>query len=298
MISTVVILGFGEIGKALNAVLERAGHQPECWDKNVDILPHQRPLNDIIPTCRIIFLCVPTWILRSAMQEIKHLLRSETILVSVSKGFEKETCTRVDHLLAAVAPKENPIVFLAGPMIAEELITGARTEAVAVSTSEKAQRAVADLFSSSSLHVVASDDREGVITAASLKNIYALGLGICDGLDLGANAHGTLVSYAVREMQMIIVAHHGKPETALSPAGIGDLVATAQSPNSTNYTTGVRIARGQTPMRGSEGMNTLPCIATLMHDHLAEMPFLSAITDIVLHHAPAQQRINHVLGAS
>jgi glycerol-3-phosphate dehydrogenase (NAD(P)+) len=251
----------------------------------------------MIPQCTVLFLCVPTWLLRSAIQEIKPFLTPGTILVSVSKGFEKETCTRVDHLIASLLPdKTYPFVFLAGPMIAEELVTGAPTEALAVSHNDSARKTVIDLFAKSSLSIHASDDVEGVITAASLKNIYALGVGICDGLDLGATAHGCFLSHAVREMQNIILAHHGNPETALSIAGIGDLIATTQSQHSTNYTTGIRLARGLEPQRGSEGLNTLSCLARMKNDgELPKTPFLSAIADIVLKKMEPHTRLRALL---
>lgn len=280
--TSATILGFGEIGKALHAVLsQKSDITLECWDKNIDILPTQKPLQDIVPQSDIVFLCVPTWLIRSALQSIHEFLKPGAILVSVSKGFEKESCTRIDALIESIVDGERSLVFIGGPMIAEELVTGARTRAIAASANERARETVGELFHGTSLAIDPSDDLEGIVTAASLKNIYALGLGISDALNLGANAHGVLLSLAAREMMHIVVAHGGRAESALGFAGLGDLVATSQSPNSTNYTTGVRFARGLPPLRGSEALNTLPCIAKTMEEHMADMPFLSAIVAIV-----------------
>ena len=290
------ILGFGEIGKALHAVLQ---NQPnitlKCWDKNADILPHQEPLATMIPGCDILFVCVPTWLIRSALQEIHHFLKPEAILVSVSKGFEKETCTRVDKLFTNICQSDHPFVFLGGPMIAEELIAGTKSRAIVSSTSPEALNTVFTLFEHSILTVETSDDLEGIVTAASLKNIYALGIGIGDGLNIGSNGHGVLISKAIREMMHIVVAHGGRAESALGLAGLADLVATAQSPNSTNYTTGVRFARGLPPLHGSEAMNTIPCIATTMKDMLDDLPLLKAIHNIVTNSADAAKNIEAIL---
>lgn len=290
------ILGFGEIGKALHAVLS---NQPtitlKCWDKNADILPHQEPLATMIPNCDVLFICVPTWLVRSALQAIHRLLKPNTILVSVSKGFEKETCTRVDKLFTAICQADHAFVFLGGPMIAEELIAGTKSRAVASSAHPEALRAVASLFAHTNLAVESSDDLEGVVTAASLKNIYALGIGIGDGLNIGSNGHGILIAKAIKEMMRIVVANGGQAESALGLAGLADLVATAQSPNSTNYTTGVRLARGQPPSRGSEAINTIPCIVTTVKDILDDLPLLKAIHSVVVDHTDAAASIDAIL---
>lgn len=290
------ILGFGEIGKALHAILSNQSTLTlKCWDKNADILPHQEPLSTMIPSCDVLFVCVPTWLVRSALQEIHRFLKPEAILVSLSKGFEKETCARVDKLFTNICQADHAFVFLGGPMIAEELIAGTKSRAIASSLHTEALNTVVSFFSHTNLTVESSDDLEGVITAASLKNIYALGIGIGDGLNIGSNGHGVLISKAIREMMHIVVAHGGRAESALGLAGLADLVATAQSPNSTNYTTGVRFARGQPPLRGSEAINTIPCIATTMKDMLDDLPLLKAIHAIVIDHADAATSIESIL---
>lgn len=290
------ILGFGEIGKALHTTLSsKPSINLKCWDKNADILPHQETLDTIIPTCDVIFICVPTWLVRSALQAIHRFLKPGAILVSVSKGFEKETCTRVDKLFATICQSDHAFVFLGGPMIAEELIAGTKSRAIAASVHAETLSTIIALFDHTNLCVEASDDLEGIVTAASLKNIYALGIGIGDGLNIGSNGHGILISKAIKEMMLIVVAHGGRAESALGLAGLADLVATSQSPNSTNYTTGVRLARGQPPLRGSEAINTIPCIATTVKDILDDLPLLRAINAVVIDHADPAVSIDAII---
>lgn len=293
---TVGILGYGEIGRAIATVLSKNTHVIiHCWDKNVDILPNQPHLSTMIPNCEVLFVCIPTWLVRSALQGIRDLISPSTILISVSKGFEKETCTRVDRLFSAILSDNNPLVFLGGPMIAEELIAGSSTHAVAASTYSDACTTVSRLFDGTTVRVEQSDDFEGVVTAASLKNIYALGLGICDALNLGANAHGVFLTLAIQEMTRIIAVQGGRAETALGLAGLGDLVATTQSQNSTNYSTGVRFARGLAPVRGSEALNTLPCIMTTIPNIANVAPLLSAIHAIVVNGADVKRTMRQFL---
>jgi glycerol-3-phosphate dehydrogenase (NAD(P)+) len=293
---TVGILGYGEIGRAIDAVLSKQTHLTlERWDKNVDILPNQPALATMIPACDVLFVCIPTWLVRSALHGIREYLKPETIVVSVSKGFEKETCTRVDDLFSAILGNANPLVFLGGPMIAEELVAGTATKAIAASANAHARTVMSELFAGTIVGLETSDDFEGVITAASLKNIYALGLGMSDALDLGANAHGVFLAQALHEMTQVVVSHGGRAESALGLAGLADLVATSQSQNSTNYTTGVRFARGLAPLRGSEALNTLPCIVQTMSTVISDLPFLRAIHAVVMNGADARHTMLELL---
>ncbi len=292
MITQVAILGYGEFGKAMHHLLvPQTDVTVTCWDKNSDILPEQHTLQTIIPTCDILFVCVPTWTTRSALQSVHPFLNPKTIVVSPSKGFEKETCHRVDTLFPQNLPNHNPFVFLGGPMIAEEISANLAAIGIAASSSAEARATVAKLFDHTPLVVCQTDDLAGAVLAAALKNIYALGLGICDGLKMGSNIHGALVSQATREMMHVVSVVGGKPETALGPAGLGDLVATAQSTNSTNYTTGIRFAQGLKPIRGSEALNTIPCVVNIPGIVLAELPFLQAVYQIVVEKKPAQHAI-------
>jgi len=296
MSTQIVILGYGEIGKALHHLLLP---QPEltlsCWDKNSDILPHQSTLANIIPTCDVLFVCVPTWTTRSALQSVRAYLHPETIVVSLSKGFEKETCHRIDTLFPQNLPLGNPFVFLGGSMIAEEIIMGLAAVGVAASNSPHARKVVAALFGNTALVVSQSDDVTGVVLSAACKNIYALGLGICDGLNMGSNIHGALVSQATKEIMTIVTKTGGKAETALGPAGLGDLIATSQSTNSTNYTTGLRFAQGLEPIRGSEALNAIPCIVQIPNITLSELTFLQAIYHIVVTKRPVKEAFLEVL---
>ena len=96
-------------------------------------------------------------------------------------------------------------------------------------------------------------------------------------------------------MMNIISKIGGISETALGPAGLGDLVATSQSVNSTNYTTGIRFAQGLAPTRGSEALNTIPCIVKIPNINLKELPFLKAIYNIVVLKMPVKNEFIDVL---
>ena len=284
--TNVVILGFGEIGSAIHNILQKNTRiSLSAWDKNAHKLPEQVPLETLIPSADIVLVCVPTWILANALQSVKNLLKPECIIVTVAKGFEKESCRTLPEILAQTMPS-TPHVHLAGPMLAEELHAGKSAIAVVASTNAKARRKVAALFRSTALKVTPSTDMIGVSMAGALKNVYAIGMGALEELELGANARGWYLVRAIEEMRVITEAFGGKAKSVMGMAGLGDLVATGTSPYSGNFTVGRELARGEAPSRPSEGLNVLPCLLRRLPEYSPKLPILNSIALLVERRTP------------
>ncbi len=290
--TTILILGYGEIGSAIGKTLaQNAKNIIIPWDKNVDKVPGQPPLETAISQADVIFLCVPTWILGNAIQSIVGTFKPGTILVTVAKGFEKESCRTVPEVIAQ-SNGLHPHVHLGGPMLAEELQAGKPSAALAASTNAKARRTIASLFNATSLKVETSQDFIGVSMAGALKNVYAIGMGILDGLELGANARGWYLAKALEEMRLITEAFGGKAKSTVGLAGLGDLVATGTSEHSSNYAVGRELARGEAPSKSSEGLNTFPCLFKRLPELTSTLPLLKAIDDIVNRHSLPRESFN------
>lgn len=95
-----------------------------------------------------------------------------------------------------------------------------------------------------SLRVYTCDDLAGVEYGGSLKNIYAIAAGCCDGLRLGDNAKAALLTRALAEMVRVGTALGAHAETFYGLSGFGDLVATCHGEWSRNRQFGEQIARG------------------------------------------------------
>ena len=93
--------------------------------------------------------------------------------------------------------------------------------------------------------VYENNDLVGVELAGVLKNIIAIAAGALSGLGYGENARGLLVSRGAVEMVYLGRALGGNTKAFLGVAGIGDLVATCNSPSSRNFTVGYRLAKGE-----------------------------------------------------
>jgi glycerol-3-phosphate dehydrogenase (NAD(P)+) len=139
----------------------------------------------------------------------------------------------------------HPIVTMGGGGLAGELGPGQPTFLVAGGDAEPAGR-IASLLRGPGLRVETTDDAAGVALCAALKNAYALGLAIFEtGVPMGDNGRGAFMRIALHELSGLCALLGGRPETALGPAGLGDLVTTALSVRSRNRRLGEMLAAGK-----------------------------------------------------
>lgn len=261
------ILGAGSWGTAVALHLNRRGHTVTLVARRIEQamelattrenaahlsghkLPHTlqigHELAPAIMEADVIILACPSKYLRATAESIRpHLpvARSLRLVMSLCKGLETGTLLRPSQVLAEVIPGV-PHGVLSGPTNAAEVAKGLPSAAVfAVDTEDEFTRAVQEAMSDRHLRIYRSQDVIGVELGAILKNIYAIGAGICDGLELGSNSKAGFVTRAIREMVALGVAEGGKAETFMGLSGIGDLIATAHGGWSRNRSFGEHLA--------------------------------------------------------
>jgi glycerol-3-phosphate dehydrogenase (NAD(P)+) len=190
----------------------------------------------------------------------------------------------------ALGNREARTAVLSGPNLAVELVRGAPTASVVASRSLACAEQVQELLMTPPiLRVYTCDDVVGVELGGALKNVYAIGAGISDGLGFGDNTKATLLTRGLAEMMRFGAAMGARPETFMGLTGVGDLFATAVSCLSRNYRFGRAIAEGKTAdearaMLGqvAEGYPTALAAQTLAAQLGVEMPLLDAIADILI----------------
>ncbi len=279
--SSVVIIGAGEIGSAIGGLLKKKDVHVDLWDKNIDIVKYQKTLTEIIPSADFLFFCVPSPAMIEAVRTALPHLNKLTIVVSLSKGIEESSKDTMDKLLERILPDGQNFAILGGPMLAEELSKGMAGIGV-VSVKEKDTFIkLAELFEDTNLFVEYSDDTYGVALASVLKNIYAIALGIADGLNWGDNQKGWLVTKSLQEMAKIAVTLGCKEEVIYGTAGLGDLIATGYSPHSRNRQVGEEIIKTGQYLQ-SEGYRALPVIIDLLGEKRLGLRVLFALKQVFL----------------
>jgi len=282
-----VIIGAGEIGQALNYLLTKGARTKTFfWDKDPSKVPNQEPLEELMPKADLVFLGIPSQAVNSALQGIKPLLSEKAAIISLSKGIEEDSLKTMDEVLESGLSPETAYGLLSGPMIAEEILNGKNAAAILATSHKRLFTKVRKLLPEY-FKLAYSRDKKGVALAGVLKNIFSVGLGIADGLELGANFKGWYVEEACSEMMMINSLLGGKKETILGLAGIGDFIATGFSKNSKNFEAGFICAKENKCRIESEGVRSLPSLMRKLGT--SEFQILNGLETIVSNNKKASE---------
>jgi len=263
------ILGAGAWGTALAISLARSGQSviltPRSGER-AEAIARTRENETYLPGCRlpdsvtveegiktgrdlVYILACPSFGLREWALKIRTKWEAEgenrPDLVSLAKGLENDTLMRPSQVLEEVLPGFE-IFSLSGPNFAAEVARGLPTAAVlAGSRMSPELEALQAAMGSKRFRIYTTDDRIGVELGGSLKNVYAIGMGICEGLRLGSNAKAALLTRSLSELIRLITLFEGRPETVYGLSGIGDLVLTGYGSLSRNRSMGEAVGRGE-----------------------------------------------------
>lgn len=169
---------------------------------------------------------------------------SHPIIAHVAKGLETKTNLTMHEVIQSELPLvlRRSVVTISGPSIAKELVAGVPTAVVAAGQDKKAAELVQKIFNSNTFKVATSSDWKGISICGALKNVYAIALGMCDGMRITFNAKAFMFTVAVQEMETVVMALGGKAATVHGLAGIGDLVVTGLG-DGRNRALGERICK-------------------------------------------------------
>ncbi|HEY2844239.1 MAG TPA: NAD(P)H-dependent glycerol-3-phosphate dehydrogenase [Bryobacteraceae bacterium] len=177
---------------------------------------------------------------------LPHLTPS-TILVSATKGLEQGSLLRISEIIEQVTGPsfKARVAVLSGPTFAREVAAGNPTAVVIASGSTEVAQTVQQAFSGPSLRLYTNADPTGVEVGAALKNVIAIGAGICEGLGLGHNPTAALITRGLAEITRLAIAMGGQAKTLAGLAGLGDLVLTCSGDLSRNRHVGKELGHGR-----------------------------------------------------
>ena len=229
----------------------------------------------------ITVIAVPSDRLRENARRLADHIAPDTVVVNAAKGLELPSALRMSQVLSeelppAVLPR---ICSLSGPNLAKEILQGKPATTVVASESPEAAEQAQAVLLSARFRVYTSDDLVGVELGGALKNIVALGAGICDGLEFGENAKAALITRGLAEIARLGVAAGAQPLTFAGLAGVGDVIATCASRLSRNRFVGEQLALGRSwpEIRASmdnvaEGVNATGAALRLAEQLDVDMP--------------------------
>ena len=234
----------------------------------------------------VVFLACRVQGLRTACERLKPYEAHITDIISLMKGLDEETFQTPTQIIKTLLPNVNAMC-LTGPTIAKEFAEGKPAAMLLASHLER--RNLQTAFSSESVRIYYGNDVTGAELGGSLKNIYAIGIGVLDGLELGNNARAAYLTRAVKEMIDIGVALGGRRETFYGLSGLGDLFTTARAGRSHHF--GFAFAQGQSPETllkeaTVEGYGSIHRFHERLKDHNIDTPILDGLYAIFYEQTP------------
>jgi len=268
------ILGAGAWGTVLGELAVRNGHHVTFWSRRSD-----RPLAEVLESAAIAISAVSIQGVPDVAAQIRSLgLPADRILVTATKGLDAATTYTASQLWCQYLPNTSIVVF-SGPNLAKEIRIGLPAATVVSSHDAQAAQVVQQIFASDRFRVYTNDDPLGTELGGTLKNVIAIAVGVCDGLELGTNAKSALITRALAELIRIGTHLGGQTDTFFGLSGLGDMLATCNSSLSRNYQVGYRLAQGQTLPNAlasigetAEGVNTANVLFDIANREHISMP--------------------------
>lgn len=270
-------------------------------------------LEEIADRCRLIFPIIPSSGFRSVMRQLGPHLRPYHMMIHGTKGFDygkdlllNKTLRRQDiHTMSDTILQETVVTrvgCLSGPNLAAEIMQGQPTATVIASHYKEVLEAGKDVLSGPAFHVFHTDDLLGAELAGALKNIIAIGSGILRGKGFGKNLQAVLITRGWMEMINFGKALGASTTAFMGSAGIGDLIATATSKRSRNFTFGFKLAKGNsleelnnTMPELAEGVRTLEVAYFLARSLKLRAPITHALYKVVYENADIDATIRYLI---
>src|SRR5581483_8216270 len=157
-------------------------------------------------------------------------------------------------------------------------------------------------FATPAFRFYTSADVIGVEVGAALKNVIAIGAGVCRGLGLGSNSVAALITRGLAEITRLAVAMGGNPRTLSGLAGLGDLVLTATGDLSRNRFVGQRLGEGHRLdqiLAGmtmiAEGVGTCRAAYRLAQKNSVDLPIVSRMYEILYEGKAPREAIRELM---
>ena len=261
----IIILGAGNWGTTLAIALVSEERKVSLWTRtsecaremsfsreNKKYLPGIKIPREVrivekytenVGTDDILILAVPSNRIREVAKELSEHVDKPPIVISASKGLEYGSFKTMSQIIKEVMPTAR-VAVLTGPTIAREIANGQPAKAVLACDNVAVLLKLSKMLGNDLITFGLSNDPIGAELCGALKGIVAIGVGIADGLGLGANVQGLILAYGLQEFVKIAKFLSVSKDSIYGLPGLADVATTCLSKDSRNRKLGYLLGKG------------------------------------------------------
>jgi glycerol-3-phosphate dehydrogenase (NAD(P)+) len=325
----IAVIGGGAWGCALAAVAARAGRDVTVWARNAETVDEINTrhtnkaylgdapmpesiravadLSEAVNGADAVLIVVPSPAVREVARAIHAIAPMHVPVVLCAKGVERGSGLLMSDVVTDESPG-RPVAALSGPTFADEVIRDLPTAVTIASpcaadqdpeTSVAARLALS--MGTERFRPYVSDDMTGAEIGGTVKNVIAIACGMAEGAGFGSNARAALITRGLDEIKRLAEALGGRRETVTGLAGVGDLMLTASSTQSRNFSFGMQLGRGvpRAEVFGGrhvvvEGIENAIAVTDLAHRAHVAMPICEAVKRVVHEDQPFAEAFHNL----
>ncbi|MBR3198790.1 MAG: NAD(P)H-dependent glycerol-3-phosphate dehydrogenase [Bacilli bacterium] len=303
----VMILGAGAYGCALATVLNENNHSVTLWahfEKDAKDLSEKRESPRLpgiklpkelkfttnmeeVKKADLIIIAIPTAYLNEVAQKLKKYYNNTPICIA-TKGIEQGSCRFVYDILKENLDTEK-LAVISGPSFAIDIANNFPVGLALASQDKETIDLVIKALANKRFKLRKTNDIVGVEICGAIKNVIAIAAGIIAGMKVSDSTKAMFITESLHDIKSLIKGLGSDGDTVLTYAGFGDLLLTATSEKSRNYSLGYLIGSGNPKevvdeyIKNTtiEGLYTLKSINDLVKDKDVEMPMINLIERII-----------------
>ncbi len=256
-----------------------------CIPQNISF---SNSYQEVLEGAQIVFIMCAAKYVSSVAKEMKPYIKDTMHFVIGSKGIEQTSCLFAHEVFLHTINTKN-IALISGPSFAIDI---ARLEPIGLSIASESKKTLAvvkNVYKDTNIKLRETSDLVGVAICGSIKNVIAVAAGILNGLGYTESTRSFLITESLHDIKELIFALKGNKMTILSFAGLGDLLLTATSEKSRNYTFGTILGKDGFKKANHyletttvEGYYTLKSIYQLLKSKRIKMPVIDLVYKIVM----------------
>lgn len=318
----ITVLGAGAYGCALAQILSENKNEVTIWtpfeeevktlkeERQTPKLPNVTIYNNIqittdlkkaLENSKLIVEAIPTAFLSSSIKEVKKYYKNTPICIA-TKGIEQKTNLFVYDVVKNIL-KTDKIAVISGPSFAVDIAHNYPVGLTLACQDKETIDLTFKALANNHFKLRKSHDIIGTELCGSVKNIIAIASGILKGLNMPESTSAMLITESLHDIRALIKGLGGDGNTVLSYAGFGDLLLTATSPKSRNYSFGLLIGSKVSKEEIDnyiknttiEGLYTLKSISELVKNKDVDMPIINLMEKIIYEHKAPEELVNFLV---